>query len=128
MKYYFVEKTHSFYLLKDEDPTPEDSVELDQELFIEASRLVKGFEKKIRIVGNEIVVLENPTNKEELAEEAKRKRNILLQSSDWTMMPDAPFTKAQKDAWKEYRQALRDITEQEGFPENVVFPDPPAKE
>ena len=48
----------------------------------------------------------------------------LLSDSDWTQMPDVPLeTKAQ---WAEYRQALRDITLQPGYPINVVWPVKPA--
>ena len=38
---------------------------------------------------------------------------------------DVPFTKAVKTAWATYRQSLRDITTQEGFPFTVTFPDKP---
>lgn len=52
-------------------------------------------------------------------ETVRFERNKLLSSSDWTQLPDAPVDKT---AWATYRQALRDITSQEGFPENVVWP------
>lgn len=35
------------------------------------------------------------------------------------------FTQEQKNAWSQYRQALLDITNQEGFPDNVVWPQVP---
>ena len=43
-------------------------------------------------------------------------RNILLDESDWTQMPDAPLTEEEKTLWKTYRQALRDITTHADFP------------
>lgn len=46
-------------------------------------------------------------------------RNNLLSQSDWTQVADAPVDKA---AWATYRQALRDITGQAGFPSTVDFP------
>ena len=52
----------------------------------------------------------------------RRQRNNLLSESDWTQVADAPVDKA---AWATYRQALRDITDQEGFPFNVRFPTKP---
>jgi uncharacterized protein YjiS (DUF1127 family) len=52
----------------------------------------------------------------------RSKRNQLLQESDWTQLPDVPI--ANKDAWAEYRQALRDITEQPD-PFNIAWPTPP---
>ena len=52
-----------------------------------------------------------------------QKRNKSLQKSDWTQLPDVPLeTKA---IWAIYRQALRDIPQQETFPENVIWPTPP---
>lgn len=50
------------------------------------------------------------------------KRNKLLFASDWTQLSDAPVDQT---AWAAYRQALRDITSQEGFPANVVWPTKP---
>lgn len=50
------------------------------------------------------------------------KRNNLLSSSDWTQVADAPVDKA---AWATYRQELRDITAQAGFPTEVIWPTKP---
>ena len=55
----------------------------------------------------------------QLAEEVRDKRNALLTASDWTQIADAPVDQT---AWATYRQALRDITDQDGFPETVVWP------
>jgi hypothetical protein len=53
----------------------------------------------------------------------KSKRNALLATSDWTQMPDVEIsTKAQ---WAAYRQALRDVTDQPGYPFSIVWPTPP---
>lgn len=46
-------------------------------------------------------------------------RDQLLKDTDWTQVADAPVDKA---AYAEYRQQLRDITLQDGFPFNIVFP------
>ena len=53
-------------------------------------------------------------------------RNDKLSRFDWTQLPDAPLTAEQKTAWGTYRQALRDVTEQEGFPSTIVWPTAPA--
>jgi hypothetical protein len=55
--------------------------------------------------------------------EAKRKRNQLLSSTDWTQ--NADILQATKDKWAPYRQALRDVPQQSGFPHNIVWPTPP---
>lgn len=52
----------------------------------------------------------------------RQKRNQLLSSSDWTQLPDAPVDAA---VWAEYRQALRDITDQED-PFKLVWPSEPG--
>lgn len=56
---------------------------------------------------------------EQLAAEARDKRNAMLSASDWTQVADAPVDQA---AWATYRQALRDITAQVGFPETINWP------
>ena len=58
------------------------------------------------------------------AEEAKIRalRNNLLNASDWTQVIDAQVDQA---AWATYRQALRDITTQAGFPLTVEWPTKP---
>lgn len=55
----------------------------------------------------------------------RAERNKLLSDSDWTQMPDAPLTTEQKTAWQVYRQALRDVTAQVGFPYDVAWPNQP---
>jgi hypothetical protein len=46
-------------------------------------------------------------------------RSIQLAQTDFTQLPDAPVD---KQAWAEYRQALRDLPAQGGKAENAVFP------
>ena len=55
--------------------------------------------------------------------QAKTARNRLLTGSDWTQLPDVPL--ATKEAWATYRQALRDITAQPGYPFNIIWPQAP---
>jgi hypothetical protein len=65
----------------------------------------------------EIAALQPTT--EQLASEARAQRNALLLASDRTQLADAPFDQA---AWALYRQALRDITAQAGFPATIDWP------
>ena len=69
----------------------------------------------------------------ELTEEQQKmqvraQRNSLLTLCDWTQLPDAPLTAEQKQEWAEYRQVLRDVPEQAGFPDAVVWPTNPETE
>jgi hypothetical protein len=68
----------------------------------------------------EIAALQPTT--EQLAAEVRVERDRLLVSSDWTQVLDAPVDQA---AWASYRQALRDITAQVSFPQQVVWPAAP---
>jgi hypothetical protein len=64
-----------------------------------------------------------PTN-EELAEQIRINRDELLKHSDWTQLTHVPDTIKQE--WSTYRQMLRDITKQKGFPQKVVWPKEPV--
>lgn len=52
--------------------------------------------------------------------EAKQARDIELGLSDWTQLPHV--LEETKNIWATYRQALRDIPAQAGFPWNVQWP------
>ena len=56
------------------------------------------------------------------AASVRLERNALLTSSDWTQVADAPVDKT---LWAAYRQALRDISTQDGFPWSVQWPTQP---
>lgn len=56
------------------------------------------------------------------ADQVRSERNYKLSQSDWTQLPDAPVD---HQVWATYRQQLRDITDQPGFPLNVIWPIPP---
>jgi hypothetical protein len=53
----------------------------------------------------------------------KKQRLELLQKSDWTQLSDVQLST--KQAWADYRQQLRDIPAQSGYPFNVIWPTPP---
>lgn len=57
-----------------------------------------------------------------LATSIRLDRDKRIAATDFYLLPDAP---PQPEGLLSYRQALRDITEQEGFPENVVWPASP---
>ena len=57
---------------------------------------------------------------EQEADEVRTQRDALLADSDWSVLPDAPVTDEQ--AWKDYRQALRDVPQQNGFPTDIDWP------
>ena len=56
-----------------------------------------------------------------VASDIRNQRNIVLAETDWMALSDTTMS----PAWASYRQALRDITEQAGFPYSVVWPTKP---
>jgi hypothetical protein len=59
----------------------------------------------------------------EQAKSMRATRNQKLSDSDWTQLADSPENKA---AWATYRQALRDVPTQAGFPWEVEWPTQPV--
>lgn len=67
-----------------------------------------------------------PASPEEIAErtsikehEVRKERDVKLYGCDWTQLSDVSVDKPR---WGAYRQQLRDLTNQPGFPWNVVWP------
>jgi len=58
----------------------------------------------------------------ERATAMRQQRTEKLKDSDWTQLADSPVDKT---AWAAYRQALRDITAQAGFPWTIDWPEQP---
>ena len=65
-------------------------------------------------------------NLAQLAARVRAERDARLAACDWTQMPDAPLSTEAKAAWAAYRQQLRDVPGQAGFPIEVVWPVAPA--
>lgn len=57
-----------------------------------------------------------------LSDQAYSQRSFLLFQSDWTQLPDNQLTQTEINLWREYRQQLRDITLQSGFPTEITWP------
>ena len=56
----------------------------------------------------------------------REKRNIMLADSDWTdtLSAKARLGDALYNSWQDYRQILRDVPQQAGFPSNIAWPEP----
>ena len=57
------------------------------------------------------------------AAEVRAERSAKLAATDWTQGADTP--QATKDKYAPYRQALRDVPTQSGFPNTVIWPTQP---
>ena len=84
----------------------------------ENGEVVKRAEEEIEA---ERAILSLPT-----ADEVRAQRKKLLAETDWTQVLDAPIDTETREAYRTYRQALRDVPEQEGFPTAVVWPELPT--
>lgn len=83
------------------------------------------YAKEYRLVDNEVIetdIVEHTIPESELWKQFRYRRNTLLTQSDWTVAEDSPVD---KEAWKTYRQALRDLPENVDDPTNVTWPTPP---
>jgi len=58
-----------------------------------------------------------------MAEMARAERNAKLAETDWTASSDVTMS----DAMRTYRQALRDVPAQEGFPSSITWPTKPEE-
>lgn len=60
-----------------------------------------------------------------LAASARQKRDRLIAATDYLVTPDYPIESDRLAKVKTYRQALRDVPEQTGFPRTITWPDKP---
>jgi hypothetical protein len=74
-------------------------------------------------LNREQLVHDAKAEKRELARAARIRRDRLLAQSDWTQMSDAPLGEAACALWTEYRQMLRDLPAQDGFPQRIAWPE-----
>ena len=136
---------YTLYQLKLDEPGTSFPTELSPELLVEfnvypvvidskpeityqqdANRLDPVLENGIWVQHWEIVDAANEDVQERFDQQCviiRDQRNALLAESDWTQARDIPDALA--NLWQPYRQQLRDITEQSGFPFNVEWPAKP---
>ena len=60
------------------------------------------------------------------ADEVRTDRNKRLAECDWTQLQDSPLDPEAKAAWAFYRENLRMVPQQPGFPWNVQWPPQPG--
>lgn len=65
-------------------------------------------------------------DKVEAAKDAARTiRDMYLNQSDWVVTRSHEIGDPVPEVWSSYRQSLRDVPEQEGFPFDIVWPEKP---
>lgn len=75
------------------------------------------------VPGIEPVSSDSGISSEQASDGARTERNTRLADTDWTQGRDVPEATAAK--WTLYRQALRDVPDQAGFPFYVEWPEKP---
>lgn len=122
---FYSKSTNGFYSREIHgDAIPSDAVEITA---AEHAALLEGQSqgKLIQADAKGKPVLADPPapTDEELASAIRAERNAKIAACDWTQVADAPVDQV---AWREYRQALRDVTTQPTFPHSVEWPVAPA--
>ena len=77
------------------------------------------------LIGSNYAAYVAPTTAEinaALAADVRAERNTKLTESDWRASQDVTMP----DEWRTYRQALRDVPAQAGFPSNITWPNEPS--
>lgn len=89
--------------------------------FSDFNSVIKDREKELdRLIQEE---LDNEPSEEE---KDRRNRDLLLENTDWIVIKYLDLDEPIPQEWSDYRQALRDISEQDGFPGNVDWPEEPS--
>lgn len=80
----------------------------------------------IDIAGESVTIVGEPTSFSQ--DSIRARRSAMLASCDWTVLPDSPLSPAERAQWVAYRQALRDITDDQPAAtlETVVWPSEPG--
>lgn len=126
MTIYFSKTTGGFYDDAIHGAMPGDAVEITAE---QHAALLAGQGAGQRIVGdsggNPVLADPEPLTPEELSAMARAERDRLITQTDYLLMPDYPISEDDLIATKMYRQALRDVPAQPGFPVDIEWPQKP---
>ena len=105
------------------DAIPADAVEITT---TEHAALLAGQSAGQRIEADEHgrpVLRDAPAlDNDALADAARARRDALITATDYLLMPDYPISAEQLAEVRTYRQALRDVPLQAGFPQTIDWP------
>jgi hypothetical protein len=128
---YYSKLNNKFYdtVIHSEYSIPENCILIDEEEYTRIRLELTSTNSKLLSydeTGYPIVIDKPQITYEEASSIIRNKRDKLLADTDWT---DTVSAKERLGGdyyiWQTYRQQLRDITEDSGFPFNVIFPDLP---
>jgi len=79
-----------------------------------------------QVEAGELTIEPDPgPTEEQIAAQVRGERDRLIAETDHLVMPDYPLTDSERTAIADYRQALRDVPQQTGFPTDVDWPTKP---
>lgn len=94
-----------FYVEEIHENIPRPNIELSEEEWQQA------LSKNYKVINGKHAYSAFVQNQNDILENLRTTRNILLTESDWTQVEDSPLSEEKKTEWKNYRQALRDLTD-----------------
>lgn len=84
-----------------------------ENMHLQGDNVIEGIaqDDKHQIIDGQIVDkdVDNVVNNSIKLNELRQQRNMLLAETDWTQMPDSPLSEEEKENYRIYRQALRDL-------------------
>lgn len=125
MSLYFSAKTNGFYndCIHSEAQIPSDAVRITTDQHLAAlNGQSTGKVITSDATGRPVLIDPPSPTTEQLAAAARTKRDGLITATDYMLMPDYPISPALLEQVKTYRQALRDIPLQTGFPSDIIWP------
>lgn len=128
MTYLYSASQNGFFLKGISSNIPNDVIEVSDELFAEFQIHLNNTKQLAADprTGQPILVDIQPPKMD--WDTVRYRRDIMLQKCDWTVGVDSPLPEAEQEAWRKYRQKLRDITKVFSDPTKVIWPMKPGSQ
>lgn len=107
-----------FYVEGIHENIPQPNIELTEEEWQQA------LSKNYKVIDGKHTYSVFVENQDNIIESLRTVRNSLLTETDWTQVEDSPLSEEKKTEWKNYRQALRDLTDLDDLT-TIVWPSKP---
>jgi len=112
----------TYYTLNDDGSiTASADFPFSDDCFETGKEIVRGHDGKLYFADEAPIKPENFIQ-QELAAQIRAQRDFLLAATDYLVMPDYLLSEERRDAIIAYRQTLRDVPEQFGFPHDIEWP------
>ncbi|MCD9575447.1 tail fiber assembly protein [Flavobacterium soyae] len=108
-----------FYVEGIHENIPQPNIELTAEEWQQA------LSKNYKVINGKHTYSAFVQSEDSILENLRTARNALLISSDWTQLDDSPLSEEKKTEWRNYRQALRDLTGLDDLT-SIVWPAQPS--